>query len=435
MCRSLETRRTGSILVAVGGALLGMSCSGDLAGPVIGSIEIAATTTGPEPDADGYTITLDGADRGALAPGAAVTITGMAAGEHVVGLSGVADNCRVQGANPRPVSVTAGVSATVAFATTCAPRAGAAGLHWTPMASGTQGNIYAVSGSSATDVFAIDGANGILHYDGTSWLRQAPSPDPGFGAVWASSNTDVFAVGSAGTLGTFLHYDGQQWSPMSPPPAPAGLEAYDVTLNAVWAGSGADVFAIGRWHRSIDDEHWDDQAYLAHYDGTSWSTKTQPGTHLEDVWGSSPSDVFVVGYQWGAGEDDADSFILHYDGKQWSGLYHIVFQFEHVWGSSPNDVYASGYQEGGVYPGNLWHFDGKSWSALVTPMPYYTGDIWGSSASDIYVLANFTEIWHFDGAGWKQVYSGPTLLRAIWGSSAEDVFVVGDQGLILHGTP
>src|SRR4051812_36361346 len=85
-----------------------------------GSLQIAAATSGPSPDADGYTITLDGAERGALVASGAVTLNGLPPGTHSVGLSGIAGNCQVQGDKPRSIAIVAGASATAAFDVGCA---------------------------------------------------------------------------------------------------------------------------------------------------------------------------------------------------------------------------------------------------------------------------------------------------------------------------
>jgi probable HAF family extracellular repeat protein len=85
-----------------------------------GGIEVTTTTSGPSPDPDGYTITLDGTDRGPLEVSGAASLSGLAPGSHTVGLSGIAANCQVQGDNPRTITVTAGASTTAAFTVVCA---------------------------------------------------------------------------------------------------------------------------------------------------------------------------------------------------------------------------------------------------------------------------------------------------------------------------
>ena len=84
-----------------------------------GSVRIASATSGPSPDLDGYTITLDGNASQPLGLTAEVSLSLVTPGAHSIGLSGVADNCQVQGTNPRNVVVAAGSVAALAFSVRC----------------------------------------------------------------------------------------------------------------------------------------------------------------------------------------------------------------------------------------------------------------------------------------------------------------------------
>jgi len=84
-----------------------------------GSLTATVSTSGSSLDPDGYTLVVDGAGRGALNGSSPVTVSGLAAGNHAVGLTGIADNCQVQGDNPRLVPISSGVTASVAFVVTC----------------------------------------------------------------------------------------------------------------------------------------------------------------------------------------------------------------------------------------------------------------------------------------------------------------------------
>jgi hypothetical protein len=121
--------------------------------PTTGSLEVTSSTSGPSTDADGYTLSLDGVDRGPLGASSGVTLTGLVPGDHLVGLSGVAANCQILGENPRSVSIAAGTSTTVAFSLTCAAP---------PPESGTL-RIVTVTGGPDLDpngyAFAIDGGS------------------------------------------------------------------------------------------------------------------------------------------------------------------------------------------------------------------------------------------------------------------------------------
>ena len=96
-------------------------------GTTTGSLGISVTTSGPSPDADGYTVTVDGEERGAVAASGVISLEGVTQGDHQVGLNGLAGNCQVQGDNPRTTTVLAGANVSAAFEVVCAaapPNAG-----------------------------------------------------------------------------------------------------------------------------------------------------------------------------------------------------------------------------------------------------------------------------------------------------------------------
>ena len=84
-----------------------------------GSLRVTSVTSGPSSDADGYTTTVDGADRGTLPASGEAAVDGLSPGSHAVGLSGVAGNCQVQGDNPRSITIVVGASVTAAFEVVC----------------------------------------------------------------------------------------------------------------------------------------------------------------------------------------------------------------------------------------------------------------------------------------------------------------------------
>jgi Tol biopolymer transport system component len=83
-----------------------------------GSIEIHTTTTGESPDPDGYTVALDGGIELSIAANGVTAFTGVTAGDHRVGLTGIAPNCALGGENPRTVVVGTD-AALAAFEITC----------------------------------------------------------------------------------------------------------------------------------------------------------------------------------------------------------------------------------------------------------------------------------------------------------------------------
>lgn len=83
-----------------------------------GDLEISATTTGEDPDPDGYTVVVDGNQSQSLGANGNVIFPDVAAEDHQVELQGVAPNCTVS-SNPRTVTVPGGGSVSTTFEVTC----------------------------------------------------------------------------------------------------------------------------------------------------------------------------------------------------------------------------------------------------------------------------------------------------------------------------
>lgn len=84
-----------------------------------GRIEVSISTTGTDLDADGFSVTVDGGTARFVAPGGSVVLGPLSEGSHSVLLSGLAENCRVEGSNPRSVAVGPDGRADVAFDVRC----------------------------------------------------------------------------------------------------------------------------------------------------------------------------------------------------------------------------------------------------------------------------------------------------------------------------
>lgn len=99
---------------------------------VTGDVLLTTTTTGVEPDPNGYTLVLDGElveecspwDYGScevrLEPNGDRFFAQVPPGDHTYELSDIAPNCTVEGTNPRALSVAVGETSEVLFHITCA---------------------------------------------------------------------------------------------------------------------------------------------------------------------------------------------------------------------------------------------------------------------------------------------------------------------------
>jgi photosystem II stability/assembly factor-like uncharacterized protein len=267
------------------------------------------------------------------------------------------------------------------------------------------GDLIGVWGSSPSDVFAIEQAYIIDHYDGKDWTKMFDSRNYFLG-IWGSSASDVFAVGDNDTI---LHYDGKVWKIMN-------TGTTHQAFNDIWGTSSSDVFAVG-WN-----------GIILHYNGEAWSQIDSGTTYrLKKIWGISGEDIFAF-----AVANMSTAFkILHYDGHNWSEVVNITSELNDIWGTSNSNLFAVG-QEARI----VEHYDGKVWSEMesgATNPEQCLQALWGSSGTDVFAVGWKGTIVHYDGKVWSEMDSGTTEnLEDIWGSSPSDVFAVGDNGTILH---
>ncbi|HEV8177988.1 MAG TPA: galactose oxidase-like domain-containing protein [Gemmatimonadales bacterium] len=123
-------------------------CSGGediIVPPPPGTLEITTSTSGVEPDADGYSVQIDGAGSQGIGSGATLSIPDVPPGNHTVELADMASNCTISSPNPQGIRVAAGETATVTFAIVCGATTG--GLTITAATSGPSPDPdgYAVS--------------------------------------------------------------------------------------------------------------------------------------------------------------------------------------------------------------------------------------------------------------------------------------------------
>ena len=136
--------------------------------PDLGTLAVTVGTSGSDIDPDGYTVTVDGSVSQSVGANGLVTFTGLAAGDHTVGLSGVASNCTVSGDNPRTVSLIIGVVGTTSFSVGCAAIPKTGDLTATTSTTGSSldpdGYTVTVDGNSSKAI----GTNASVTFTGLS---------------------------------------------------------------------------------------------------------------------------------------------------------------------------------------------------------------------------------------------------------------------------
>jgi hypothetical protein len=441
-----------------------------------GTISVNLATTGSPADPDGYVAKLDGADPGKpVGSSGSVSFTAVPAGSHVIELSGLAANCSAEGGPSKNATVTAGATAEVSFAVTCAANTGSIlvtttttgaavdfdgytlsldgaapqpigvnasvtlpsvtpGDHSVALA-GTAANctiadvtprtVAVTAGVQATVVFTVTCVSA-----GTIQWTLIPFP-AGFAAtgLWASSLSDIFAVGMSPSGRTVLHYDGSAWADHT-------LPAGEGDVLGVWGSSPSDVYAASG-------------TSIWHYNGTVWATAYDQGelSSYRNIAGISAQDVYAVGW---IDQFKNTGLIEHYDGVTWSrpnepviNEYGEVFD---VSGTSRTDVYAVGRQDApfDTEPGEpdvhhkILHYDGTGWTMVFGILTEHTDptgftSVWATAPNDVFAVGSGGHIWHFNGSEWLAMAS-PTAdhLWDLWGSSGSDVFAVGNAGILRY---
>jgi hypothetical protein len=254
----------------------------------------------------------------------------------------------------------------------------------------TYETLNTVWGSSANDVWfgGFAGANGILHWNGTSFTSTRTGHD--VNQIWGSSSTDVYAVGGD----SIKHWGGTSWSGVATGASSA--------LLSVWGSSSTDVYAGGLF------------GTLVHSTGGAFSAVSSTGIGNSEpvsaIWGSSDSDVWV-----GA------TSVYHWNGTSWSSVNTGLSNIRAIWGSSATDIWM------GATVGNMTHYNGTSWTPTSGGVGTADiGGIWGTASNDVYMVNRAGEIWHYNGASWvKYEPLAGTALLSVWGSGRTNVWAVG----------
>jgi hypothetical protein len=465
-----------------------LACDGDDVSQPGGSLEVTSLTFGAGSDPDGYAVMLDGRGVATLGVTGSALIPDVVPGEHQVDLSGVAENCLVEGERPRTVTVTESEAATVAFSIAC-------GVVQPPTDGELEVSVR--TGGSSVDrdgydvvLFHLVGppvpANGSVTITGAPTGEQAvglvnvaqncavrgehpvrltlesgvparvdftvvchtplPAPWPIVGSgphdlthVSGTSSSNVFAIGhgqqpcaTCQSALSILRFDGDVLSTQ--------LSDFGRSLD-IFAASSGTAFAL------VDASF---PTPFLRYNGANWlsvpADEIETGSGGGDffgLWGSSATDVYAVG-------DTVDAGAVRYpSAARWNGNAWLPvtlppvagLSLSDVWGSSDLDVYAVGSAAG---RGVVLHFNGETWSVVLDEPHVGFVRVGGTRASDVWVTghalvptgtgleeqAGHGAIRHFDGAGWFTVQSPTSApLGAVSAVSSSAVYVIADGGL------
>jgi hypothetical protein len=456
-----------------------------------GTLRVTTATAGSDLDPNGYSFQVDGGAGQPIGVNAAATLPNVAAGAHTVQLSGLAQNCAVQGDNPRTVTVVSGAGGDLQFAITCNSTGPASGsIKITTVTSGANpdvdGYTLSLDGGAANHIdatgsYTFEGVPAAAHHvllaglapgcvttdnpravsvaersmvtatfqvtcsslGVTHWAAIPIGNAYQWSDLWGSGSTNLLVTGSAGEpdRSTIQHYDGRQWSEQ--------LHGQDTTIVAVWGSSATEAFAVG--HQSLSSTSR--SGALLHSNGSEWSAMPGPDygegvqVSYNGIWGASAQDVFVGGFISRPGSPT--QLFVHYDGSKWSEMPSNGFGLNagigQLSGTSPINVWAIGTHtlcdDCNRHVNFVAHYDGTSWTQVYSTTDASFYGLWVGAANDVWVVGEGFDgegyMLHFDGATWKETSRrtpegvGLPPVYDVWGSSGSDIYAVGGEG-VLH---
>jgi len=233
------------------------------------------------------------------------------------------------------------------------------GTVWRVVATTSRG-LYAIAGTSASDVWIAGGYGFTWHYAGGTTLTTgtAGCGDCDVFDLWALGPQDVWGVGYDHKA---MHFEGSGWGVTALYPVPAAPKA-------VWAAAANDVWVAG------------DGGTLRHWNGLDWVATTVGTTGLLDLWGSGSGDIWAVG---------AAGRLLHYNGSAWSVVASGTTQtLRAITGTASNHVWFAG--DNGV----LLYWNGTALTAQQSGTTRAITSMWALSATDIWAVGDAGLILH-----------------------------------------
>jgi hypothetical protein len=170
--------------------------------PPTGDLTVSTSTTGSNPDPDGYTVAVEGGPSQPIAPNGSVTFSGLSAGSHNVVLSGVAGNCSVSGGTSHAVNVPAGGTGSTSFAVSCVAVGGDGTLTVTTSTTGSNldpdGYTVSVDGSASQPI----PTNGSVSFTGPAGDHQVELSGVAANCTVSGANPRPVTVPAGGTTST-----------------------------------------------------------------------------------------------------------------------------------------------------------------------------------------------------------------------------------------
>jgi Tol biopolymer transport system component len=396
--------RSNSLAYVVPLVTLGLLACGGGSGdgptsPSVGTLEITASTSGSEVDADGYALTIDNGTPQPLGVNGADTVASLSPGTHTVALAGIAANCVVDGSNPRSVDITAATTVKLRFDIACSQPPGAVQVSVVTTGDAIDPDGYQV---------AVDGgnhwqlaANGSLTISGVSpGDRAIALIDVAHNCVLAGTSPLTVTVASGGTTEVdfavtcsltppgrdialtwkrdvyLLSADGATFTNLTNNPDTDTESALSVDLS--WSPDGQRIA-----YRSIRERPGPLAGYIsvmnADGSGKTQLTNFDGRYYGEPAWSPDGSKIALTS---SAGTSDLEIWVMQPDGSGMSQLTHTGFAVDPDWSPDGTRITftAHGPFEFDIFVMNA---DGSDVTRLTTDPASDGGAVWSPDGSQI----------------------------------------------------
>lgn len=299
---------------------------------------------------------------------------------------------------------------------------------WTTMTSGTANNLYALWGMRDTYIFAAGSTGTIIKHTSSTDAWDSPAMTSGVAtdlfSLWGSFgtagyNNAIIYLYAAGTNRIIVYTSGGNWT---------DIKQGVFTVRGIWGSSESNVYAAGDTGVLLHSSNASSTSSAPTW--TDLSTAVPPsgtaGINLLCAWGTSAANVYVGGEV---------GNIFHYDGSTWtSQTSNTIEDIRAIWGTSPTNIYAVGSS------GLILHSDGTTWTDISPGVGVTINQlnaIWGSSASDIFAAGeNGTVLYSSNGTVWTNISPGAGVttnhINAIWGSTTGKVYFACNGGIVFR---
>lgn len=271
---------------------------------------------------------------------------------------------------------------------------------------------------SGGELWAVTYGGSVWHRDRAGvWREHRLTKDGQLNAIAGLAANDIWVAGARGFL---AHWDGTRWSALSMSTSNGKVP----DMLGLWAGDG-EVWATG----TVDIEsQLSDGPGVVFRLRDRWERVLERRGLIESVWGWNRDDVIVGGS--GPLHEGWAPQLQRFDGAAWTDMpAPWAERISRIGGPSADDLWVFGRHS------STWHYQDRVWTQLLSqgwwdPSPYRTDDM----------ATTATAMWAFYGSGLVRYHgtSPEPLWKAccyvhdIGGRGPDDVWLVGERGLVMH---